>query len=72
MKNMTYTDVLSMPTYERRFFIGQLTREAAKREEQMERAREQSQANNGKGSRTKRISGDALKTRMKNGDIPNK
>jgi hypothetical protein len=70
MKNMTYTDVLSMPTYERRFFIGQLTRDNAKQEEQMERAREQNQASNGKGSRTKKISGDALKTRMKNGDVP--
>jgi hypothetical protein len=70
MKNMTYTDVLSMPTYERRFFIGQLTRDSVKREEQMEKAREQNQANNGKGSRTKRISGDALKTRIKNGDVP--
>jgi hypothetical protein len=70
MKNMTYTDVLSMPTYERRFFIGQLTRDATKLEEQMEKAREQSQGNNGKGSRTKKISGDALKTRMKNGEIP--
>lgn len=67
---MTYTDVLSMPTYERRFFIGQLTRDSVKREEQMEKAREQSQASNGKGSRTKKISGDALKTRMKNGDVP--
>jgi hypothetical protein len=59
-----------MPTYERRFFLGQKTKEVSKQEEQMEQAREQSDKRNSKGSRTSRVSGDALKTRMQNGDIP--
>lgn len=59
-----------MPTYERRFFLGQKTKEISKQEEQMEQAREQSDKRNAKGSRTSRVSGDALKTRMQNGDIP--
>ena len=59
-----------MPTYERRFFLGQKTKEISKQEEQMEQAREQSDKRNSKGSRTSRVSGDALKTRMQNGDIP--
>jgi hypothetical protein len=70
MKNMTYSDVMSMPTYERRFFIGQKTRDMTKQEEQMQKLREQQDSRNAKGSRTKKISGDALKTRMKNGDVP--
>lgn len=70
MKNVTYTDVMSMPVSERRYFIGLLMRDNSRREEEIERAKE-NQSNNGKGgSRTKKISGDSLKTRMKNGDLP--
>lgn len=37
----------------------------------MEEMREkQAQTSGGKGTRKTRVSGDALKTRMKNGDVP--
>jgi hypothetical protein len=69
---VSYSDVLAMPTYERRFFLSLLTKEAREREEETERMREEirNRSNGSKGSRSTRISGDALKTRMKNGDIP--
>ena len=67
---MTYSDVLAMPTYERRFFLGQKTRELAKREEQMEKNKEQQQSKSSKGSRTTRVSGEALKNKIKRGDLP--
>lgn len=67
---MNYSDVLAMPTYERRFFLGQKTRELVKKEEQMEKNREQQQSKNSKGSRTTRVSGDALKNKIKSGELP--
>ena len=67
---MTYSDVLAMPTYERRFFLGQKTRELVKKEEQMEKSNEQQQSKNSKGSRTTRVSGEALKNKIKSGDLP--
>lgn len=59
-----------MPTYERRFFLGQKTREITRHEEQMEKAREQQKSNNSKGSRTTKVSGEALKNKIKSGDLP--
>jgi len=70
MKNMTYSDVLAMPTYERRYFIGMLTKTLEKKEEAIEEAKEQATVSGGKGSRTSKVSGQQLKTRMNNGDIP--
>lgn len=67
---MTYSDVLAMPTYERRFFLGQKTRELVKKEEQMEKSNEQQKYKNSKGSRTTRVSGEALKNKIKSGDLP--
>ena len=61
-----------MPTYERRFFIGQLIRDNAKQKEEAEKTKEQNQAGNGKGTRTTKVSGEALKAKMKSGEIPNK
>lgn len=61
-----------MPTYERRFFLSLLTKEAKQREEETEKMREEIRNRNSssKGSRNTRISGDALKAKMKNGEIP--
>ena len=72
LKGVTYSDVLAMPTYERRFFLSLLTKEAKQREEESEKMREEmrNKSNNSKGNRNTRISGDALKTKMKNGEIP--
>lgn len=69
---MTYNDVLSMPTYERRFFLSLLTKEANERKEEVERMKEETKTRNSssKGNRKTRVSGDVLKSKMKNGEIP--
>ena len=67
MKNMTYSDVMVMPTYERRYYLGMLTKDFERREEQQ---KEQQATSGGKGSRTSKVSGQQLKTKMNNGDIP--
>lgn len=70
LKGFTYSDVLAMPTYERRFFIGLLTRENQKREEQIEQMNEESKSKGAKGSRQTKVSGNALKSKMASGQIP--
>jgi hypothetical protein len=67
---MSYSDILSMPTYERRFFIGMLTKDVVKKQEQIDAMKEQATTKNSKGSRTTRVSGDALKSKIKSGNIP--
>lgn len=67
---MSYNDVLSMPTYERRFFLGLLNKENREKEQQIEEMKEKSQTKGTKGNRTTKVSGEGLKNRMKNGDIP--
>jgi hypothetical protein len=65
-----YSDVLAMPTYERRFFLTTFINENEKRKEQME----ESQGNatsGGRGTRTTKVSGEALKSRLRSGEIPN-
>lgn len=69
---MSYSDVLAMPTYERRFFIGMLTRDIVKKQEQIDELQAQAKTNTSKGNRTTRVSGTALKTKMKSGEIPTK
>lgn len=67
---MSYSDVLSMPTYERRFFLGLLTKDAVKKEEHLEEMREKSSTTTSKGTRTTRVSGAQLKNRINSGDVP--
>lgn len=69
MKGMSYSDVLSMPTYERRYFLSLLTKDVQKREEQAEAMKEQAQVKTGKGSRQTRVSGNALKTKLQSGEV---
>ena len=61
-----------MPVYERRYFLSLLTKEARERQEHHDEMMEKAQSKNstGKGNRTTRVSGDALKSRMKSGDLP--
>lgn len=59
-----------MPVYERRFYLGLLTRDTIKTQEKMEEMKESAKTKGSKGSRTTRVSGDALKNRLKSGDIP--
>ena len=70
MKNMTYSDVMAMPTYERRYYLGMLTKDFERKQEQIEQQKEQQTTSGGKGSRTSKVSGQQLKTKMNNGDIP--
>lgn len=70
MKNISYSDVLVMPTYERRYFLGLLTKEHVKKQEYLEEQREKATTNGTKGSRTTRVTGNALKSKIKSGDLP--
>jgi len=70
LNNVTYADVLSMPVYERRFYLGLLTKQNRQREEHLETLKEQAKSKGSKGSRTTRISGDQLKNKINSGDIP--
>jgi len=60
-----------MPTYERRFFLGLLSKDAREREEQAEEMKQQAVSKNSKGSRTTKVSGEALKNKIKAGEIKN-
>ena len=60
---------MNMPTYQRRFFLGLLTRDVQQREEKMEAQKEQATSQGGKGNRNTRVSGDALKTKLRSGQV---
>jgi hypothetical protein len=64
---MTYQDVLSTPTYERKFYLDTLVKENEKRRENVK----DKTYSTGKGSRTKTITGDSLKNKLRSGEIPN-
>ncbi|MGK3946716.1 hypothetical protein ABK046_51185, partial [Streptomyces caeruleatus] len=49
MKGVNYSDVLEMPTYERRYFLGLLTKQASEREEQNEEIKNNTKSS-GKGN----------------------
>jgi len=68
---MSYSDIMLMPTYERRFFLGLLSKDAREREEQAEEMKQQAVSKNSKGSRTTKVSGEALKNKIKAGEIKN-
>jgi hypothetical protein len=70
MQNMPYSNVLNMPTHERRFYIGRLNRDSEIKQEQYEKMKEEQTNKNAKGSRSTKLSGDALKTKLKTGEIP--
>lgn len=61
-----------MPTYERRFFLSLLTKDIQEKNERMEEMKQKNKNNNAKGSRSTRVSGEALKSKIKSGEIPNK
>ncbi len=69
LAGFTYTDVLALPVYERRFFLSLKARDVNNQKEHYEE-QTQSAKSNSKGNRTSTVTGDALKSRMKNGDIP--
>lgn len=62
---------MNMSVYERRIYLSHLLNEKVKTTEAIEEQKEQINNKNAKGSRTTRVSGDALKQRLKSGQIPN-
>lgn len=60
-----------MPTYERRFYLSLLTKDKEREQEQYEQMKNKSSSGNGKGNRTTKVSGQALKNKIKSGEIPN-
>jgi hypothetical protein len=70
LKGFSYSDVLELPVYERRYFLSLKTREINEQKDQQETALKNHTSTNSKGQKTTNISGDNLKSRMKNGDIP--
>lgn len=63
---------MNLPVYERRYFISLLKNENVGKQERAEEAQEQAKLNaqsGGKGKRTTRVSGDALKSRMASGSV---
>lgn len=65
----SYSDVLVMPTCERRFFLGLATKTAIEREEYVEEMKKNAQNRGGKGNRTSSISGQQLKNKFYNGEM---
>ena len=59
--NISYNEIMEMPVHERRFFINIFTEQREKEEEKLEELRNNSNMSSSKGTRTKRISGNAVK-----------
>ena len=59
-----------MPTYERRYFLSLKSKQLKEREEKYEEMKSNSSSSGKSGTKKTKISGDALKAKMKNGDIP--
>jgi len=71
LDGFTHADVLNLPVYERRFFLSLKSKEINKRNEYHEEQSEQnSVVNNGKGNKQRKISGNALKSQIKTGNLP--
>lgn len=60
-----------MPTYERRTYLNLLINENTRKSEMAEEQRENMKNKNAKGTRTTRVGGETLKSRIQNGEIPN-
>lgn len=69
LDGFTYADVLALPVYERRFFLSLKSKDVSKQKEHYEEQIKTAKSNS-KGSRTTNISGENLKNRIKNGDLP--
>jgi hypothetical protein len=67
----TYSDVLNMSVYERRQYLSHLLNENNRKAEAIEEQKEAINNNGARGSRTTRVTGDQLKSRLKSGEIPN-
>ena len=71
LDGFTHSDVLNLPVYERRFFLSLKSKELNKRHEYEEEINDnKSVTNTGKGSKQRKISGNALKSQIKTGNLP--
>jgi hypothetical protein len=68
LKGFTYADILSLPVYERRYYIGLKNREHLNQQEKNED--NPNTTTGSRGNRKKKVSGEALKNSFRNGDIP--
>tara|TARA_R110002050_G_scaffold79261_3_gene169328 strand:- start:3977 stop:4159 length:183 start_codon:yes stop_codon:yes gene_type:complete len=59
-----------MPTHERRYYLQLFMNENERKKEVMEEQSNKSTSSNSKGSRNTRVSGQMLKSKLKNGEIP--
>lgn len=66
--NCGYSDAMYMPTYQRKFFLNEYLYEQEKVDEYSEQ--QQNMVDSGSGKRTRRVQGEELIQKMKNGDIP--
>jgi hypothetical protein len=64
-----YSDVLNMPTSERRFHLGMLVKTKKEEQERAEEMQNKS-SSGGKGTRKTKIGGEALKSKIKSGEVP--
>ena len=67
--NISYSDILMMPTNERRFHLGLLVKNKTEEKERFEDA-QKNHSSKSKGERRTTISGDTLKNKLKSGEIP--
>lgn len=65
---VSYSDVLMMPTAERRFYLGLLLKN--KHEEEEKREEGKGDVTTSKGTRKTKVGGKALKNKLKSGEIP--
>lgn len=66
---LSYSDVMGMSVYERRNYLSLLLNENTKKTEMIEEQNQNMKSSN--GSRTTKVSGEALKAKLKSGQIPN-
>ena len=60
-----------MSVYERRQYLNLLINENQRKHEFIEEEKEKNVNKNSKGSRTTKVSGDQVKSKLKSGEIPN-
>ncbi len=63
--NQPYSEIMSMSTIERRYYLGLLLKDKAKRDAAAENTK-----TTGKGERTTRVGGEALKQQIIQGKLP--
>lgn len=71
LNGCSYEDAMNMPTRDRKYFLHLFLNENEESESQDGGDNNGKIISQGKGKRTRQVSGEALKQKMKNGEIPN-